>query len=143
VNIVALVGVMHIVRGINADTWQTIIVAALVLGLINVFLKPLVILLTLPLNILSLGLFTLIVNGAVFYLVSKLVIGFQIVNFKSAFWGALWFSVISFFLNLLISPQGKVDVHFYEYRSGPRQKYRDAIDAEAEVEDDDREGRLP
>ena len=139
VNIIALFTVVHIVHGINVDRWETAIITALVLGLINVFLKPFVILFTLPLNILSLGLFTLIINGALFYLVSKLVTGFHIVNFWNAFWGALWFSIISFLLNLLISPKGNVDVRFYKSRSGRNPGYRDAIDVEGKVVDKGKE----
>lgn len=135
INIVALLAVVHLIQGINVDRWQTAVVAALVLGLVNAFLKPLVMLLTLPLNILSLGLLTFIINGFMFYLVSIVVRGFHIVSFWNAFWGAFFFSMISFILNLLIRPQGKLSWRFYGYDSGCKPKYRDAIDIEGKAED--------
>lgn len=138
VNIIALFAVLHIVPGINVDRWETAIITALVLGLINVYLKPFIILFTLPLNILSLGLFTLIINGLLFYLVSKIVKGFYIVNFWYAFWGALCFSVISLLLNLLINPHGEINVNFHKYPSKPNPKYPNTIDTEGKVVDDDR-----
>ena len=139
INIIALVAVMHIVPGINVDRWETAIITALVLGLINAFLKPFIILFALPLYIFSLGLATFFVNAALFYLVSRLVAGFHIVHFWNAFWGALVFSIISFMLNLLISPRGRVNVKFRDYRSGRNPGYRDAIDVEGKVVDDDKE----
>ena len=61
VNIAALFVVIHIVAGVSADSWGTIVVAALILGLLNAFIKPFIILFTLPFTILTLGLFTLII----------------------------------------------------------------------------------
>lgn len=149
VNIIALVAVINIVPGIHSDRLETTIVAALVLGLINAFLRPLVIVFTLPLTILSLGLFTLFINGFMLYLVSKIVTGFNITGFWSAFWGALCFSIISFLLNVFISPQGTFKVHRYETpsfheragqgRSTRRLDDRDVIDTEAEVDDKEQE----
>ena len=104
VNISALLLVTGIIPGIYVDTWQTAAVAALVLGLLNAFLRPLLLRLTLPINILSLGILTLVINAALFYLASELVTGFHIVNFSSAFFGALIFSIISFILSLFINP---------------------------------------
>lgn len=135
INTVALVMVVKIIPGINVDRWQTAVFAALVLGLINTFLRPLVILFTLPLNILSLGLFTLVINGFLFYLVSKLVKGFTINSFWNAFWGALFFSIISFFLNLFFNPEGKISMHSYKYVSTRSPKYQKVIDIEGEIED--------
>lgn len=133
VNIVALVTVVSIIPGISVDRWQTAVFAALVLGLANAFFRPLVILFTLPLNILSLGLFTLIINGFLFYLVSKLVVGFTVGSFWSAFWGALFFSVVSFLLNLFIGSQGKARITFYEHRPPRSSRYKEVIDANEEI----------
>lgn len=137
ISVIALAAVLHIVSGMKADTLQTVLIAALVLGLLNAFLKPALLLFTLPLNIVSLGLFTLVINGFLFYLVSKIVKGFVIADFWTAFWGAVWFSVISFLLNLLVSPQGKVNTRFYEYGTRNRKKYyEDVIDVEGKAEDE-------
>ena len=101
-NTVALIAVVHTVPGIHIERWEAAALAALVLGLLNAFLRPLLIFLTLPLHIASLGFFTLLVNGFMFYLASKVVEGFYVVSFWNAFFGALLFSAISFVFNLLI-----------------------------------------
>jgi putative membrane protein len=102
INSISLLVVVNVVSGISVSSWQTAIVAALVLGLLNAFLRPLIIFLTLPVNILTLGLFTLLINGFMFYLVAMLVRGFVISGYWDAFLGALVFSIISFLLNYLI-----------------------------------------
>ena len=129
VNIVALIAVVHIVSGVTVDNLETAIIAALVLGLINAVLRPVVIFITLPLTIISLGVFTLFINGLMFYLVSKIVKGFFIADFWSAFWGALCFSIVSFLLNLFINPQGKIVMDLYRYDRSAHKK-DDVIDVE-------------
>ncbi len=146
INTIALLIVVHIAPGINVDRWQTAAMAAFVLGLVNVFLKPLIILFTLPLNILSLGLFTFVINGFMLYLVSQFVQGFSIVSFEAAFQGALLFSIISFILNLLLNTKGRFKMQFYGYHPASRKKYRDAIDVTGKVENKkeiNRSGDLP
>jgi len=102
INALAIFIVAHIVKGIEVSNTVVVLVIALVLGIINAFLRPFIILITLPINIFTLGLFTLFINGALFYLVSKIVKGFVITGFWPAFWGYILFSVISFLLSLLI-----------------------------------------
>jgi len=102
VNTTALLVVIHVVSGISIDRWQTTFIASLVLGLLNIFIRPVLIILTLPVNVLTLGIFTLFINGFMFYLAASLVRGFEVMNFGSAFLGALVFSIIAFLLNLLI-----------------------------------------
>lgn len=94
--------VAHIVRGIEVANIATVLVFALVLGIINAFLRPLIILITLPINILTLGILTFFINGALFYLASKIVKGFVITGFWPAFWGCILFSIISFLLSLMV-----------------------------------------
>lgn len=94
--------VAHIVKGIEVSSTATVLVIALMLGIINAFLRPLIILVTLPINIVTLGVFTLFINGALFLLVSKIVKGFVITGFWTAFWGYILFSIISFLLSLLV-----------------------------------------
>jgi putative membrane protein len=133
-NIVSLLAVVKFVPGINVDSSRTLVLAALVLGLVNAVLRPFILLLTLPLNVISLGVLTFFVNGLLFYSVSKVVKGFYVSDFWSAFWGAMAFSLTSFLLNLMINPKGKINVR---YQSGsPRgQKRRDnVIDVEARHE---------
>lgn len=103
INALSIFIVAHIVKGIEVPSTSIVLVVALVLGIINAFLRPLIILITLPINILTLGLLTLFINGALFYLVSKIVRGFVITGFWPAFWGYILFSIISFLLSLLIA----------------------------------------
>jgi putative membrane protein len=100
-NAFALFFVMKLVPGIQIDRFGDLLIATLVLGLLNAFLRPLVILLTLPVTILTLGLFTLVINGAMFYLAAQMVSGFHVTGFGAAFLAALLFSLFSFFLNML------------------------------------------
>jgi putative membrane protein len=102
VNSTALLVVVHLVSGISVDRWQTTFIAALVIGLFNAVLRPVLIFLTLPLTVLTLGLFTLVINGFLFYLASYVVSGFDVMSFWSAFRGAFLFSIVAFFLNLIV-----------------------------------------
>lgn len=102
INALSIFIVAHIVKGIEVSNTAVVLVIALVLGIINAFLRPLVVLITLPINILTLGVFTLFINGALFLLVSKIVKGFVITGFWPAFWGYILFSIISFLLSLLV-----------------------------------------
>jgi putative membrane protein len=83
-----------------ADIWSALIVA-IVLGILNVFLKPFLLLLTLPLNILTLGLFTFVINVILIFIVAALVPGFEVSNFLAALLFSLVLSLVSGFLNKL------------------------------------------
>ena len=89
---------------INADQpLVTVLVFAVILGVLNAFLRPILLLLTLPLNLLTLGLFTLVVNAIVFWLASVLQGGVQVADFGAAFIAALWVSVVSFVASRVIT----------------------------------------
>jgi putative membrane protein len=142
VNIVALLAVVLLVPGIRVDNFQTALLAALALGLANTFLRPALIAFTLPINILSLGFFTLLINGFLFFLVSRIVPGFVVLSFWNAVWGALAFSIFNFILNLLLKPSGSIKTRFF-YKAGGRtrgqtsgQSRRDnVIDIEGKVDE--------
>jgi len=102
INALSIFIVAHIVKGIQVPSVSVVLVVALILGIINAFLRPLIILATLPINILTLGVLTLFINGALFYLVSTIVKGFVITGFWPAFWGYILFSIISFLLSLMV-----------------------------------------
>lgn len=89
-------------HGTGVEEAVTIFAAAAFLGLVNVALKPLLLILTLPINILSLGLFTLVINAGCLSLVSWFVPGFEIEGFWSAVIGALLLSLISMLLNAIL-----------------------------------------
>ena len=105
VNSTALLVVAHLVSGVVIDDWMTVFVAALVLGFLNAFLRPVLIFLTLPVSVLSLGLFTLFINAFLFSLAAHLVRGFHVTGYWQAFLAALVFSVVSFLLNLLLGAE--------------------------------------
>lgn len=92
VNALALLGVAYLVPGVRVETLWTALVAALVLGLVNALIRPVLLILTLPVNIVTLGLFTFVVNGLLIWLVSTMVKGFEISGFAPAFLAAvlLW-----------------------------------------------------
>lgn len=91
----------YIVPGISVRNFYSALVAALILGLINAVIRPLVILLTLPVNVLTLGLFTLVINALMFWLVATIVKGFDVKNFLAAFLGALVLWLVSWITNVL------------------------------------------
>jgi putative membrane protein len=91
------------VPGIRVDTLSTAVIAACVLGLINIFVRPVLVLLTLPLSVLTLGLFYFFINALLLMLVAYMVPGFKIENFFSAFLGSLVISFVSWLANSFIS----------------------------------------
>ena len=99
VNTVALLAVEYLVPGVHVSGIGAALIAALVLGIVNAILKPILIILSLPLEILTLGLFTLVINAALFYLVAKIGIGLSVDSFGAAFLGALVLSIVSFILS--------------------------------------------
>ena len=104
INALALLVVTSMFKGIRLDNNQATITAAVVLALVNTYLRPLVVLLTLPINILTLGLFTLVINALMLELVSWLIPAFHIDSFWTALGAALVISIISFLLNWFLRP---------------------------------------
>ncbi|MCM0034364.1 MAG: phage holin family protein [Burkholderiaceae bacterium] len=101
-NAVTLLIVAYVLPGITVASFWSAMIAALVLGLINMLVKPILILLTLPITIVTLGLFLLVINALMFWLAGSLLKGFQVNGFWWAVGGALFYSVISGFLTSLI-----------------------------------------
>jgi len=134
VNVAALFAVVYIMSGLSPVNFGSVVLAAAVIGLLNAFLRPVLIMLTLPINMMSLGIFTLFINGFIFYMTAKLVPGLNISTFGSAFWSAILFSIISIFLNIAIVPGRRLDVKTYDYTCR-NQNDRDIIDVEGKVED--------
>ena len=112
INALALVVVDAIFRGIWFDNDKATIAAAVVLALVNTYLRPLVVVLTLPINVLTLGLFTLVINALMLELVSWVIPSFHVEGFWTAVGGALIISMISFLLNWFLKPDSVyVQVH--------------------------------
>ncbi len=117
-NAFALWLVDQLVAGIHIDGAAPLFFAALVLGVLNAILRPLLFVVTLPINLLTLGLFTLIINGAMLRLAAAAVRGFTIEGFGSAVLGAVLLSVISFCINLFVADSGRIQ-YIYIDRRGP------------------------
>jgi putative membrane protein len=101
-NAVALLAVTYLLPSIQVSGFGSALLAALVLGLINTLVRPVLALLTLPLTVLTLGIFYLVLNGLLFWLASALIPGFQVGGFASALVGALLYGVIAWALSALI-----------------------------------------
>jgi putative membrane protein len=95
---VALWVTARFVPGVTITSWPSLVVAALVLGFVNAIVRPILVILTLPITILTLGLFYLVVNGIAFGLAAAVVPGFQIASWTAAILGALVTSVVSWIL---------------------------------------------
>lgn len=102
INAVSLLLVANLVPGIMINGLPRALVAALALGLVNVLLKPILQLLALPITLLTLGLFALILNGLLFWMVANMLEGFVVSGFWAAFWGALAYSVVSWAASSLL-----------------------------------------
>jgi len=96
---IALWVTAYILPGVNFDSTTALAVAAIVLGLINAVVRPILTILTLPITILTLGLFYLVVNGFTFFLAAKVVPGFGVSGFWWAVLGALLVSIVSAFVS--------------------------------------------
>jgi putative membrane protein len=107
INAVALLALPYLMSSIQVDSFATALIAALVLGLINTFIRPILVLLTLPATVLTLGLFIFVINGLLFWFVGSFVEGFHVAGFWSAILGAIVYSIISWALSALILPGKK------------------------------------
>ncbi len=91
----ALLLVTFLIPGVTTDGWVPLLVAAIALGVVNAVFRPILVVLTLPLSFLTLGLFLLVLNGFLFWVVGQYVSGFHVTGFWSAVLGALVVSVVS------------------------------------------------
>jgi len=102
----AIMAAAYLVDGIVVSGFWAAFFAAAILGLLNVFFKPLLIILTLPVNILTLGLFTLVINALLLKIASALITGFDVHGFWPAVFGAVIISVVNWLLGTLIADRG-------------------------------------
>lgn len=101
INAVTLLLLAMYLPGIEVSGWYAALITALVLGLVNAVIRPVLIFLTLPINIITLGLFILVINALLFWFVGTVVKGFEVAGFWPAFWGALVLSLVSWGTNSL------------------------------------------
>jgi putative membrane protein len=106
-NLLALITAASFINGIRIESIEMGVLAAGILGVINAVIRPVVLVLTLPINILTLGLFTLVINAAMLNLVSMVVPGLVIDDFGAAFFGACIISLVSWMLNVFVAGNGK------------------------------------
>ena len=115
----AILAASYLLDGIEVTGFFPALAAAAVLGILNAFLRPILFLLTLPLVILSLGLFTIIINALLLMLVSAVMSGFNVAGFWAALVGSLVISAVGWLLSSLISDRGRVEViNLKQHRGG-------------------------
>lgn len=101
INAVAFLVVGYLLPGVRISSLETLLVVAVVYGVVNMLLKPLLILLTLPINILTLGLFTFVINAVILLIVAKIVPGFVVDGWWTAIVAAVLMAVVNMFLGRL------------------------------------------
>lgn len=98
-NAATLLAIAYWLPGVEVAGFYIALITAFILGLVNVIIKPILILLTLPINILTLGLFTFFINGLLFWFVASFVDGFNVTGFGAAFFGALIMTIVGWILD--------------------------------------------
>ena len=109
-NALAILAAAYVLPGIEVSGGMALLAAGLVLALINAVVRPILLLLTLPITLVTLGLFLLVLNAFCLWLTSELVKGFEVHGFWPAVFGALFVSVVSWLVNGFLSDQGHVVV---------------------------------
>jgi putative membrane protein len=110
INSLALLTVAYVLPGIAVADFATAMIAAVVLGLVNTFIRPVLILLTLPVTLLTLGLFIFVINGLLFWMVGSWLQGFTVSGFWWGFFGAIVYSVISWALTSVLLGENRIRV---------------------------------
>lgn len=117
----SILAAAYLLPGLDVSGFLSAFFAAAALGILNAFFRPILLLLTLPLNILTLGLFTFVINALMLMMASGVITGFHVRGFWSAVFGSLVISVISWLLTSLISDEGRVEV--IELRRGRNDRW--------------------
>lgn len=108
INALILLIITQVLSGVEVSGFYAALVAALVLGLVNAVIRPVLIILTLPINIVTLGLFTFVINGLMFWFVGTLVKGFSVDGFGTAFLAALIMTVTNWLVGGIVSRERTV-----------------------------------
>ena len=134
----AIVFTSYLLDGIHVSGFLSALFAAAMLGILNAFFRPIALLLTLPINILSLGFFTFVINALMLKMASAVITGFDVIGFWSAIFGSLLISIISWLLSSFINDRGTVTSFDSEYRTKHQQNRpstNDTIDLENKGDD--------
>ncbi len=128
----AIVATSYLLDGIQVSGFFSALLAAALLGILNACFRPIALLLTLPINILSLGLFTFIINALMLKMASGVIPGFDVYGFWTAIFGSLLISLISWLLNSFISEQATVvsSIHIKRGTDASKRTPDDTIDLE-------------
>jgi putative membrane protein len=102
INAAALFALPYLFKSIQIDTFTTALIVALILSIVNTIIRPILFLLTLPITVLTLGLFIFVLNGLMFWMVASFVDGFSVAGFWPAVFGAIVYSLISWAATALI-----------------------------------------
>ena len=105
INAVAFLIVSSVYSGIQVNDFWAAVIAAFILGLINALLRPVLLILTLPVNVLTFGFFTLIINGLLLLLTASLYSGLQLRGFWAAVWAAFLMSIVNAILSSLLTKE--------------------------------------
>jgi len=106
-NAMALIAVAYLLPGIKVDGFTSALVAALILGLVNTLIRPVLVLLTLPITVITLGLFIFVINGLLFWFVGSVLKGFVVEDFTYGLLGAILYSLFSWALSTLLPKDKK------------------------------------
>ena len=116
----AIILTSYVIDGIVIQGFLSAFFAAAALGVFNAFFRPIAIILTLPINILTLGLFTFIINAVMLKMASSIIPGFEVHGFWAAVIGSLVISIISWALSSFVSDRGRVEYIDLKHRGGGR-----------------------
>lgn len=105
INAMALLAIPYFMKSVYIDDLVTALIAALALGFLNTLIRPILLLLTLPITLLTLGLFALVINGLMFWLAAHFIQGFSVASFGAAFIAALLFSIVTTIANWALLPK--------------------------------------
>ncbi|MCD6353619.1 MAG: phage holin family protein [Proteobacteria bacterium] len=116
----AIIAASYLIEGIQVAGFFSAFFTAATLGILNAFFRPLLIILTLPINIMTLGLFTFVINALMLMMASGVISGFEVHGFWSAVFGSLVISIVSWILSSFINKKGRVEVIDLKKKDGNR-----------------------
>ena len=119
---VAIFTAAYMIDGIHVAGFMSAVMAAAVLGVLNAFFRPILLILTLPLNILTLGLFTFVINAMLLMMASGIIGGFSVDGFWTALLGSLFISIVSWLLTSFINERGTVQ--YIDLRKGGANRWK-------------------
>jgi putative membrane protein len=121
---VAIMLTSYIIDGIHVTGFVSALLAAAILGILNAIFRPILIILTLPINILTLGLFTFVINGILLMMVSGVIRGFDVQGFWSAVFGSLLISIVSWILSSFFNDKGRVErIRFIDMKKTDKDRW--------------------